>query len=295
MMQVEPSGQACGARVTGVDFSTDLDEATIKTIRAAWLEHHVLSFPDQRLSDKDLLRVTRYFGELGSEPFFEPIEGNDHVVALTRRADETAPVFAENWHSDWAFLEDPPIGTCLYSLVIPPVGGNTGFTNQHLALEQMRPALREQIDGRTGLYSAAAAYAPDGMYGAQDAESDRSMRIIYSNEARRVQRHQMVHPHAETGRATIRACLGYLTGIEGMGEQESLELLSELYQWQTREEFQYTHQWEPGMFVIWDNRSCLHRAYGGYDGYDRELHRTTVYSDPRLYLTPPPPVLSRSR
>ena len=49
--------------------------------------------------------------------------------------------------------------------------------------------------------------------------------------------------------------------------------------WQTREEFQYTHEWEPGMFVIWDNRSCLHRAYGGYNGYDRELHRTTVYSD----------------
>jgi taurine dioxygenase len=236
------------------------------------------------MSDDDLVRVTRYFGELGTEPFFGTIDGNDHVVALTRRADEKAPVFAENWHSDWAFLENPPIGTCLYSLVIPPVGGNTGFTNQHLALEAMPATLRDRIAGRTGLYSAAAAYAPDGMYGAREEGSDRSMKILYSEDARAIQRHPIIYSHPETGRATIRACLGYIAGIEDMDEQESLALLSELYQWQTREEFQYTHHWEPGMFVIWDNRSCLHRAYGGYDGYDRELHRTTVYSDPRRYL-----------
>lgn len=283
-MHIQPSGEACGATVTGVDFSSDLDEATIRSIRNAWLEHHVLAFPDQGMSDEDLVRVTQYFGNLGTEPFFVPIDGSDHVVALTRRADEQAPVFAENWHSDWAFLEDPPIGTCLYSLVIPPVGGNTGFTNQQLALAAMPANLRERIEGRIGLYSAAAAYAPDGMYGAEEDESDRSMKITYSEEARNIQRHQIIHPHPETGRSTIRACLGYITAIEGMDEQESLALLTELYQWQTRDEFQYTHKWEPGMFVIWDNRSCLHRAYGGYDGYDRELHRTTVYRDPGRYL-----------
>ena len=285
-MQIEPSGQACSARVTGVDFRSDLESATINLIRAAWLEHHVLTFPDQNLGDDDLVRVAQYFGKLGAEPFFVPIDGSDHVVALTRRADEKAPVFAENWHADWAFLEDPPIGTCLYSLVIPPVGGNTGFTNQHLALEAMPSKLRERLDGRTGLYSAASAYAPDGMYGAGEQESDRSMKITYSEEARAVQRPPLIHRHPETGRETIRACLGYITGIEDMDQQESLGLLTELYQWQTRDEFQYIHEWEPGMFVIWDNRSCLHRAYGGYDGHDRELHRITVYGDPRLYLDP---------
>jgi len=280
-MQVEKSGQACGARVSGVDLSCDLDEVVIDAVRAAWLEHHVLAFPNQEMSDDDLVRVTQYFGKLGTEPFFVPIAGSDHVVALTRRADEKAPVFAENWHSDWAFLEDPPIGTCLYSLVIPPVGGNTGFTNQHRALVEMPASLRDRIEGRIGLYSAAAAYAPDGMYGEQEDNSDRSMNITYSEEARKTQRHSIVYAHPETGNLTIRACLGYLECIEGMDKQESLDLLTDLYQWQTREEFQYTHEWEPGMFVIWDNRSCLHRAYGGYDGYDRELHRITVYNDIR--------------
>jgi taurine dioxygenase len=284
MILVEKSGQACGAKVSGLDLSCDLEEFVIESVRAAWLEHHVLAFPNQKMSDDDLVRVAQYFGKLGAEPFFIPMEGSDHVVALTRRADEKAPVFAENWHSDWAFLEDPPIGTCLYSLVIPPVGGNTGFTNQHRALVEMPASLRDRIEGRIGLYSAAAAYAPDGMYGEQEDDSDRSMKIIYSEEARNTQRHSIVYPHPETGNLTIRACLGYLEEIGGMDKQESLDLLMDLYQWQTREEFQYTHEWEPGMFVIWDNRSCLHRAYGGYDGYDRELHRITVYSDPGRYL-----------
>ena len=270
--------------MTGVDLSLDLDESVVHAIRRAWMDHHVLAFPNQEMTDDDLVRIARYFGRLGPEPFFVPIDGSGHVVALTRRADETAPVFAENWHSDWAFLADPPIGTCLYSLVIPPVGGNTGFTNQHQALNDMPAGLRSRIEGRIGLYSAAAAYAPDGMYGEQDKDSDRSMNIIYSEEARTIQRHPIVYPHPETGVLTIRACAGYLQGIEGMERKDSSDLLAELYEWQTREEFQYTHEWEPGMFVIWDNRSCLHRAYGGYDGYARELHRITVYPDPGRYL-----------
>ena len=39
-MQIEPSGQACGARVTGCDLSGELDPQMIAEIRAAWLEQH---------------------------------------------------------------------------------------------------------------------------------------------------------------------------------------------------------------------------------------------------------------
>jgi taurine dioxygenase len=73
-------------------------------------------------------------------------------------------------------------------------------------------------------------------------------------------------------------------GVEGMPDDEAFELLLELHAWQTREEFQYTHKWQQNMFIIWDNRSVLHRAYGGYDGYDRVLHRITVAGDPVKYL-----------
>ncbi|HEY6132210.1 MAG TPA: TauD/TfdA family dioxygenase, partial [Halioglobus sp.] len=191
---------------------------------------------------------------------------------------------AENWHSDWSFMAEPPIGTCLYSLVIPPVGGDTGYINQQKALTEMPAALRRQIEGRTALHSAVAAYSPEGMYGSKDRASGRSMNIRYSEDARKVHGHPFIITHPESGREALFGCLGYIVGVEGMAENDALQLLVELQQWQTREEFQYTHQWRENMFVIWDNRSVLHRAYGGYDGYDRELRRITVAGDPQKYL-----------
>jgi taurine dioxygenase len=286
IISIEPTGQACGAVVRGIDLSKPQDEDTIAQLRNAWIEHHVMILPDQTLSDTDLERVTQYFGVFGKEPFFEPIDGNDHVVAVTRRADEKAPVFAETWHSDWSFLPEPPIGTFLYSLTIPPIGGNTGFINQAKALKEMPSGLRKKLDGLTALHSARGGYAPDGLYGDKETESDRSMRIKFSDEAYDVYKHPLIKVHPESGEETLHGCFGYIIGFDGVGEEESKSLLGELYQWQTQEAFQYTHEWQEGMLVLWDNRAVLHRANGGYDGYDRELHRTTVYADQNRFLVP---------
>ncbi len=286
MLDIQPSGQACGATVTGIDFSGEIDATTLQSVRRAWLEHHVLAFPEQQLSDADLERISRYFGALGEEPFFGTIDGSDHVVELSRLADEKAPLFAENWHSDWSFLPQPPIGTLLYSLVIPPVGGHTGFVNQQKALAEMPMTLRQRLEGKRALHSAAAAYAPEGMYGDKETESDRSMKITFSDKAKEIYPHPFIFTHPESGVDTLLGCIGYICGVEGMSEEEALPLLFELYEWQTREEFQYTHDWQRDMLVIWDNRSVLHRAYGGYEGYDRILHRTTIAPDESRFLAP---------
>ena len=283
-LQVDPTGQACGAFVRGVDFSSDVDGDIIAQIRAAWLQHHVLVFPEQELSDDDLVRFTRYFGAIGDDPFFLPMDSNEHVVALTRRADEQAPVFAETWHSDWSFKSDPPIGTCLYSLTVPPVGGDTSFANQQMALTAMPQALRARLEGKIALHSAAGAYAPDGFYGEQDSESDRSMRIVTDESARDIYPHPIIVEHPESGQETLFSTMGYIVGVQGLAAEEAIELMRELHQWQIREEFHYVHKWQPGMLVLWDNRSVLHRAHGGYDGYARELHRTTIAGGPGTYI-----------
>ena len=82
----------------------------------------------------------------------------------------------------------------------------------------------------------------------------------------------------------LLGCIGYICGIEGIPDEEAFNIILELYEWQTREEFQYSHVWEPNMLVLWDNRSVLHRAYGGYEGFDRILHRTTIAPDRSLFL-----------
>jgi len=271
-----PSGQACGARVTGLDLSRALDDHTIRALRAAWLEHHVLAFPDQQMNDDDLERVTQYFGAFGEDPFIAPIPGRQHVIAVERRAAEQAPLFAEAWHSDWSFQARPPIGTCLLGITIPPRGGDTLFANQHLALEGLPANLRERVTGLKARHSAKVGYAPDGLYGDADAASDRSMDIRPSPDAQAQQSHPLVRPHSETGREALYSCLGYIVGIENMEDEAAVELLMELYAWQTHEQHIYRHEWEEGMLIMWDNRSLLHRATGGYEGHDRLLHRTTI-------------------
>ena len=284
MLNVTPSGAACGAFITGVDLSAPLKNAVVREIRNLWLEHHVLAFPNQQLADADLVRFTQQFGSVGNDPYFVPISKKTSVVALTRRADEQAPVFAESWHTDWSFKVHPPIGTCLYSLVVPPKGGNTGFANQQMALAQMPDELRARLEGKKALHSAAAAYGPQGTYGEQDQGNDRSMKILYSEQANKSEPHPIIAKHPESGVETVFGTVGYIHTIVGLEAEESQQLIRDLYAWQTREEFQYTHQWQPNMLVMWDNRSLLHRAYGGYDGHARELHRLTIAGDPALAL-----------
>lgn len=273
-LSIQPSGQACGARVEGVDLTAPLSAEMVSLIRAAWLEHHVLAFPNQAMSDDDLERFTLSFGPFGEDPFIAPIAGRSHVIAVRRTADEQSPLFAENWHSDWSFQATPPAGTCLFGITIPPVGGDTLFANQHAALEAMSENMRARLEGKIAIHSAARAYAPTGAYGRSD--TGRSMDIRPSESARLTQKHPLIRAHLETGRRGLFSTLGYIVGLEGMRDEEAHPLLTELYQWQSREEFQYRHQWEPQMLVMWDNRSLLHAATGGYQGYERLLHRTTI-------------------
>ena len=272
---VTPSGQACGANVTGLDLGAPLSAQQVAEIRAAWLEHHVLAFPDQTLSDDDQERFTVAFGGFGDDPFIAPIPGREHVIAVKRLANETSPIFAEAWHSDWSFQASPPAGTCLYGITIPPVGGDTLFANQHAALEAMPQDLRVRLEGRVAIHSAKKAYAPEGSYGEGDV-ARRSMDIRPSREAEATQLHPLIRAHPETGRLGLFSCLGYIIGIDGMSDEEALPLLLELYHWQVREQFHYRHRWQKNTLLMWDNRSVLHAATGGYDGHDRLLHRTTI-------------------
>lgn len=156
------------------------------------------------------------------------------------------------------------------------MGGDTLFVNQHKALDEMPDALRNRIEGQTAIHSAWRGYSPKGIYGEIEKDSDRSMDIRPSEAAFATQTHPLVRNHPETGRPGLFGALGYIVGIEGMEEREANELLGEVYAWQSRDAFVFRHQWQTKMLVMWDNRSVLHKATGGYDGHARLLHRTTI-------------------
>ena len=279
---VTPSGQGCGASVTGVDIGQPLSKEIVAEIRKAWLEHHVLAFPNQKLDHDQFERFAGYFGEFGDDPFFNPLPGRQHIAAVRREADDTSPIFAEYWHSDWSFLSKPPSATFLYSIEIPPMGGDTHFSNQHLSYEQMPEDLKTKCESLTAVHSAALGYAPKtGAYATKDKMG--SMDIKTSEEALKREKHPLIATHDETGRKGLLSGVSYWVGFENsedgsaMSEEDAMAFGLQLNEWQSKEEFMYIHKWEEDMLVMWDNRSTVHKANGGYEGHRRELHRITIY------------------
>ncbi len=276
MVSIKPSGACCGATITGVRLDRPLPEELVAEIRAHWLEHKVVAFPDQKLTPDQLVSFSKQFGDIGEDPFFGHIDEHPQVASIQRNADEKTTIFAEVFHTDWSFMPIPPAGTALYGITIPPVGGNTLFSDQVLAYEQLPESLRSRVDGLTAIHSAALGYAPDGAYGEADQEKGRSMKILPSEKALATYQHPLVREHPETGKRALFSSAAYIKGFVGLAKEESDALLGELYVHQSQSAFIYSHRWQADMLVMWDNRSLLHAATGGYDGYDRLLHRTTI-------------------
>lgn len=275
-ISVKASGQACGAEVTGIDISKSLSADEIRDIRTAWLEHHVLAFPDQKLDHDQFEAFASQFGEFGEDPYFNPLPGRKYIAAVRREAEDTNPIFAEHWHSDWSFMPKPPSGTMLYSIDIPPTGGDTHFSNQHLSFERMPSEMRQRFEGLQAIHSPILGYSLQGVYG--DVSKNGAMDIRPSEEAAHIKyTHPLAPKHPQTGRRGFLSGASYIIGFEGVEDEEAGRLIFELNDWQTKEEFVYRHKWQNNMLVMWDNRSVVHKATGGYEGHRRELHRITIY------------------
>jgi taurine dioxygenase len=273
-IQVIRQPGSCGAAIRGVDLTRALSPAEVAEIRAAWLEHQVVAFPDQPMEIADIERFATYMGPNGEDPYIEAIAGHPRVVQVRREPDEKAPIFAETWHSDWSFLKHPPAATVLYGNIIPPTGGDTLFANQYAAWDGLAGSMKALLKDKKAIHSARRGYARDGMYGEKD--KGRSMAIKYGDSALKTQLHPLARPHSETGRLALYVSPGYTIGIDGIPDDEAIPILKELFAHQARPEYLYRHKWSQGMLLMWDNRSVIHAATGGYEGHRRLLHRITV-------------------
>lgn len=279
-LDIQPSGQTCGATVRGIDLSGPLTDDQINALRGAWLTHQVISLPDQQLTPETLLALADRLGPASDDPYLVGLEDQPRVVEVRREPDEKARIFADNWHSDWSFLPSPPSATLLYGIEIPPAGGDTLFENLTAACEALSPTRRAELSQLRAIHSARLGYARNGRYGIADA--GRSMNIRSGDSALATQEHPLIRRHPETGRDALFISPAYTIGIAGLSEQDSRELLSELFEHCQSPEFIYRHRWQAGMLTLWDNRCLNHRATGGYEGHRRLLHRVTV-GEPAAY------------
>jgi taurine dioxygenase len=171
-------------------------------------------------------------------------------------------------------MKKPPSATLLHSKIIPPVGGNTLFANTEKAFAALPEKMKDKLRDLKVIHSAKIPYADDGFYALEKEE--RSMKILPSKEAKATFSHPMVKIHPETNKECLFINPVYTINIEGFSEDESQQLLWELYEHMIQDKFVYEHIWNEDMLIMWDNRTVMHQAMGGYDGYDRLLHRITL-------------------
>jgi taurine dioxygenase len=276
-LEIETGESGFVATVRGIDLRTPLSEATAERLREIWARHGVVVFPDQCLDPIELERFTQDLGEFGTDPFIEAMEGHPNVLELRREPGEKPTQFGAAWHSDWSFQARPPSGTILHSKVVPPVGGDTLYADGHRAWEALSDTMKTMLEGLRAIHSAAFAYGPRGVL-AKDAH-ERTMKIVVSEEAEKTEIHPLVRTHPATGRKSLFVNPVYTVAIEGLHPSENFMLLKFLYDHMVQDAFVYRHSWRENMVVLWDNRSTMHFADGGYDGHLRVMHRTTLAGD----------------
>jgi taurine dioxygenase len=274
-MRIIPTGMALGARVEGVDLRK-ISDVEFNVAYRAWLDHLVLLFRGQQLTDEDLIRFSRRFGDLDWAPVQETgrrfVEGHPEIYVVSNVIENGVPVGSLGageavWHTDMSYLETPPKASMLYALEVPPEGGNTYFCNMVRAYECLPEAVKSRAGGLTLKHDAtynSGGYVRQGLTAMDDPLASPG---VY---------HPLTPVHPETGRRALYLGRRRNAHIGGLSVADSETLLDELWALATRDEFVWGHEWREGDGVLWDNRATMHRRDGFDPALRRILHRTQI-------------------
>ena len=276
--EIKNNNSSLGIEILDFDYNDIFDKKRIEELRNQWLKYSIIIFKNLELNHQQLEKFSLAFGDFGDDPYIHPIVGHKNIIEVKREANEKAQPFGGSWHSDWSFQECPPSATLLHSKIIPPIGGDTFFINTHKAYNDLTDDIKNKIDSLIVSHSAIRPYADDGFY-ALEKDKDRSMKIKPSPKAKEFILHPLVRTHPETRKKSLFINQVYSIAIEGINEKDSNDLLTFLFLHMDQDKYIYKHKWQENMLVMWDNRSVNHCAQGGYQGYQRLLHRTTLAGD----------------
>lgn len=280
-LKIEPLTRNTGAEISGLDLNR-MDETTLDQLKQAWWKYKVLFIQDQQLDLEQLCTFSARLGELMQLPYITPVAGFPSVIRVLKEADEVnMGVFGGDWHSDFSFLDSPPMASILYGVEIPQTGGDTLWINMVQAWQQLPEELKQQLRGRRAVHAGA----PYGVQHAPDvAEQFKGSIQIHRNnpEADREVLHPVVCRHPQTGEEMLFVNPTYTIRLEDMDAASSQQLLDRVYRHCMRPDFGCRFRWRSGTVAVWDNRNTLHYAVNDYDGYRRMMYRTTIAGHPPI-------------
>src|SRR5437870_7302907 len=143
-IEVQPLTAAIGAEISGVDLRDPLDDDTVAAMRRALLDHLVVFFRDQDLTDEQHLAFALRFGPISLSPLATRYQETPSVTVL----DQLSPKGegADEWHSDNTFMAKPPLGSILRAVRLPAVGGDTCFASMYAAYDALSAPMKSFLE-----------------------------------------------------------------------------------------------------------------------------------------------------
>jgi len=265
---VTPVAGSIGAQIDGLDLREPLSDEQVSAVHDALMRHLVVFFRDQDLSDEQHLAFASRFGAPNVYPatrargLEEPIEWIEDTP--------DSPPKADLWHTDAAFLAEPPDIAVLNMRVVPPVGGDTLWVNLYEVHDALSPAMQHAIaDLELDLH-------PGEFF-------EEKITLQFGHEVyERIEHefrgahHPLVRVHPVTGRRALYMCGAYVRGIVDMHPHESEVLLWLLREGLGDPNFQCRWHYREHDVVMWDERCTNHRAVGDHFPHRRLVRRCTV-------------------
>lgn len=260
---VRPLTGSLGAEIRGVNVREPISDELRAALRSAWLQYLVLFFPDQHLTHQDLKNFGSIWGKLTVYDFAPASKDDPDVVELAATRGAGTP---DVWHTDLTHWESPALASIVSMVKLPPVGGDTMWSNQYDAYEALSAPIRNLLDGLTAIHEYPKVLFKHTAGNTTGAESHRPAE------------HPVVRVHAETGRRHLYVNRMYTTRIPQLSKGESDALLAYLFTHSVDPRFVVRYRWTEGTVMIWDNRCTQHCVVNDFDG-ERIIRRVTVGGD----------------
>jgi alpha-ketoglutarate-dependent taurine dioxygenase len=277
------NGVAC--EVLGLRLWKPFGENAADQLRNLWARHPVLVFRRQALSEQELAQFSAHFGPLERvvrTEWASPVVPEIGLISNLKDG-QARPIGGLGdgelqWHSDQSYMLSPATGAALYAVELPPEGGMTSWVDLSGAYTALPDRLKNVIEDRRGIFSYVKRLA-----GYQGVD-----RVISSEAKRKTPPvfHPMVHPHPATGRRALYLDSTTTVGIEGLDDRTGSALLDEIYEFATRPEFVYRHEWQVGDVVMWDNGMTMHRREPFDPAGRRLMKRTTIFLSRERHIVP---------
>lgn len=270
-----------GATITDIDLN-HLTEGTWRCVEDAFHEYAALVFPAQHLSEEAQVAFGMRFGEI------EILRESAKAVQISNKKpdgtllkDEDFRFKAlrgnEGWHIDSTYMPLAAKAGLLTAIEVPSAGGETELADMRAGYDALEEVTQRRIADLSAYHSLYASQAKIGHI----VETGSG----YGYHDKGAPLRPLVKVHPVTGRKVLY--IGrHAYRIPGMDDAEAQALLDELLEFACQAPRAYTHHWQPGDLMIWDNRCVLHRARPYDFSETRILQATRIAGDPASELAP---------